>query len=121
MGHVVIGTILVALFLIQPFLGTLHHHLNKANKPKALLRYGHIWLGRILIILGMIEGGLGLWLAANSPGGEKVYGALAGIIGVSYIALLVFWYFKKDSDTGTNGNSDMGEAEKRVDSGSRLS
>lgn len=102
----------MALFLIQPLIGTWHHQLYKANRPSKLLRYGHIWFGRFLIALGMIQGGIGLWLAANSPGGEKVYGALAGIIGVTYIALVVFWHVSKGMATKDVGD----EMEKRSDS-----
>jgi len=114
-GHVILGTIIVILFLIQPLLGTWHHQRSKVNKTKPLLRYGHIWFGRFLIILGMIEGGLGLWLAANTPGGEKVYGALAGIIGVTYFALVIFCLIK-DRKKGTHGMADASDAEKRNES-----
>lgn len=61
----------------------------------------------------MIEGGLGLWLAANTTGGEKVYGALAGVIGVAYIALVAFWYLNKERNKGV---VDASEVEKRDES-----
>jgi hypothetical protein len=73
------------------------------------LRQGHIWFGRILIILGLVLGGTGLQLAANSPGGEKVYGALAGIIGVFYIGLVLLWYFVRGRKT-TEDRSDTGDS-----------
>lgn len=50
----------------------------------------HIWLGRLLITLGMINGGLGLLLSANASTGEYIaYGVIAAVIWVAYVALVV--------------------------------
>lgn len=42
-----------------------------------------------MIILAIVNGGLGLSLAANTHGGEIAYGVVAGVIGVVYIAAVV--------------------------------
>lgn len=98
-----------------------HHQLYKANKANNTLRLAHIWFGRLLIILGMVNGGTGLYLVANSPGGEKAYGSLAGIIGVIYILLVLLWYFKGDNgakdvtDTDASGVERRGENRQEIE------
>lgn len=57
--------------------------------------YAHLWLGRILIVLGMINGGLGLRLASNTPfetnGQAKAiaYGVGAGVMFLLYVAFVI--------------------------------
>jgi hypothetical protein len=41
------------------------------------------------MILAVINGGLGLQLAANSRTGEIVYGVLAGVMAVLYVVVVV--------------------------------
>jgi hypothetical protein len=100
-GHTFIGTITVALFLLQPIIGV-YHHRQYAEKMKldaedsveepTLFRSIHRWFGRFLIVFAMINGGLGLKFAGNTEGGLEAYGAIAGIVGVTYIITLVIWY-----------------------------
>lgn len=52
----------------------------------------HRWLGRFVMTLAIVNGGLGLRLAANTKTGMEVYGAVAGVVGVVYIITLVVWY-----------------------------
>jgi hypothetical protein len=59
-----------------------------------------MWYGRILIILGVINGGLGLKLAGNSKKGEIAYGVVAGVMLVIYIATAVLTS-TKNVGTGT--------------------
>lgn len=47
------------------------------------------------MLLAIVNGGLGLQLAANTTGGEIAYGVIAGIVGVVYIAGAVFGGKKK--------------------------
>ena len=42
------------------------------------------------MLCGIINGGLGLQLAANTKKGEIAYGVVAGIIGLIYILVTVF-------------------------------
>lgn len=110
LGHVILGTIIVGLFLLQPLIGLWHHRLQKAGKGNRFLHQGHIWFGRVLIILGLVNGGTGLDLAANSPGGEKVYGSLAGVVGILYIGLLLSWHLTRARSNTKMGSPDAGES-----------
>ena len=72
-AHTRIGTIVVALLGLQPFLGYAHHALYKKVERRTIISFVHIWSGRILIVLGIVAGGLGLslasapWLSQQSP------------------------------------------------------
>lgn len=76
--------------LIQPFLGVIHHWIYIRKKTRTALAPVHVWLGRILIILGMVNGGLGLRLADNTHGGKIAYGVVAGVCGAMYLAWVVY-------------------------------
>jgi hypothetical protein len=88
--HTIFGVVIVALFLIQPLFGIIHHIQYKRNFARAGVSHLHIWYGRILMILAVVNGGLGLKLANNSKNGEIAYGVVAGIIGLIYILVTVF-------------------------------
>ena len=69
----------------------------------------HIWYGRLLILLGIINGGLGLQLAANTTAGEIIYGSVAGIMLLIYLVAALWWYVhvRRARETGV---LEMGEA-----------
>jgi hypothetical protein len=58
----------------------------------------HRWFGRFLLAFAIINGGLGLEFAANTPGGEKTYGVVAGIVGLTYLITLIVWYVGKGKE-----------------------
>ncbi|KAF7166258.1 hypothetical protein CNMCM5623_000015 [Aspergillus felis] len=89
-AHTIFGTVIVVLMLLQPFLGAIHHWVYIRKKTPTALAPVHVWLGRILIILGMVNGGLGLRLADNTPGGKIAYGVVAGVCGAMYLAWVVY-------------------------------
>lgn len=78
-SHTRYGIVILALATLQPVLGALHHRAykrmstnvdlgGKMNRPRTTIPgVVHLWLGRLLIISGVINGALGLKLAAESP------------------------------------------------------
>lgn len=88
--HTIFGIVIVALFLIQPILGIIHHLQYRRNLARAPVSYLHIWYGRLIILLGVINGGLGLQLADNTKNGEIAYGVVAGVVGLTYILMCIF-------------------------------
>lgn len=53
--------------------------------------YAHLWLGRILITLGIINGGLGLKLAGNVHRGTYIaYGVVAGLFWLAWMLAACF-------------------------------
>ncbi|KAF4337980.1 hypothetical protein FBEOM_8142 [Fusarium beomiforme] len=64
--HVIIGTLVCGLMAIQPILGWLHHRNFVKHQRRTGVSHAHIWYGRCLMILGIVNGGLGLQLVAAS-------------------------------------------------------
>ncbi|PBP23598.1 integral membrane protein [Diplocarpon rosae] len=87
--HAIFGLVICVLFLIQPIFGIIHHIQYKRNLARASVSHVHIWYGRILMLLAVVNGGLGLQLAANSHNGEIAYGVVAGVVGVAYVVMVV--------------------------------
>lgn len=97
--HPTIGIVVFVLLFFQPILGFIHHLKFKKYSRRTIWSYGHLWLGRIIITLGMINGGLGLLLASDAPtftgfaasrGQMIVYGVIAGIMWLLWVAAAVY-------------------------------
>ncbi|ESZ92533.1 hypothetical protein SBOR_7059 [Sclerotinia borealis F-4128] len=106
--HTSFGLALFILFLIQPIIGLLHHLAYQKQHARGFLGYIHIWYGRALLILGIINGGLGLQLARNTRGGEIIYGLLAGLVALTYLTVVLSKGLGKFV-----GNKDVGEYEDK--------
>ncbi|KAH0536386.1 hypothetical protein FGG08_006736 [Glutinoglossum americanum] len=91
--HFILGTTVVAMLLLQPIFGFIHHSLFQKLGRKTFASYLHIWWGRVIFILALTNGALGLKLANSMFGDQKQaiipYSVVAGIVGVLYIAVLV--------------------------------
>lgn len=107
--HPIIGIVLFALLFFQPILGFLHHAMFKKHSRRVVWSYGHIWLGRFIITLGIINGGLGLNLAkttrrfAPSQGAVIAYGVIGGFMWLIYMISAVYGEVKR------KGNSAKGD------------
>jgi hypothetical protein len=106
-GHTIIGTIVVCLLFLQPFGGIVHHSLFSKNPTSTFFGIGHRWLGRIILILGAINGGLGLQLAAEETPPIIAYSVLTVIFFLLWVAAVVWNNMKRepvaDVDTGGLG------------------
>jgi hypothetical protein len=58
--HSIIGLIVVGALLLQPVSGITHHLLYKKTGGANVATYPHIWWGRAIVTLGIINGGFGL-------------------------------------------------------------
>ncbi|KAA8652860.1 hypothetical protein EYZ11_007599 [Aspergillus tanneri] len=119
-AHPIIGIVAVAvLSLCQPALGWLQHRHFVRTRSKSWYAYGHRWLGRSAILLGVINGGLGLLGAgASYPGplrnGMIVYTAVAAVVFVAYMAVRIVITIRtagdrKVVDGGPYENMDSGD------------
>jgi hypothetical protein len=77
----------------MPFIGAISHWRSRKTGKKPVLGYLHVWVGRIVITISLVNGGLGLRLAEGSSGGEISYAVLAAVVATVYGAMLVWWYF----------------------------
>lgn len=91
--HPIIGIVVFVGLFIQPFLGFLHHSMFKKYQARTGVSHAHVWFGRILIALGIVNGGLGFNLADSMSQGSKsgkiAYSVLAAIFGVAWIAAII--------------------------------
>ncbi|EKG17309.1 DOMON domain protein [Macrophomina phaseolina MS6] len=87
--HGVIGLVVFSLLFFMPIFGWLHHQLFKRYGHRTFWSYIHIWLGRLLITLGIINGGLGLKLAGSPQDWIIAYSVVAGVVWFVYIAAAV--------------------------------
>ena len=119
--HPIIGILLFVLIFFQPFLGWLHHRFFKTHHRRTFWSHAHIWLGRFIITLGIINGGLGLQLAGNSVTGEIAYGVIAGVIWLVYVVSIIIGERKrsKSSPTSYDKSVQMGQLSSGEESPSR--
>lgn len=104
-SHPIIGFVLVALTTLQPLTGWLHHRIFLRTRSRSVASYTHLWVGRVAIVLGMINGGLGLKLAGTSTGYVIAYSVVAGVMGTAYIASAVLGEAKRGKRAGSVGSS----------------
>lgn len=110
-SHPRLGMAILGLATFQPILGAIHHRLFKkrVEKMKAgksgpapgrtIPGHLHLWLGRFLIVLGIVNGGLGIQLAGRTPFQSDqstrtagiVYGVVAGIMFLAYLIIVVLF------------------------------
>ena len=88
-AHPIIGIVVISMLLLQPITGLIHHAIYKKKQSRTAFAIMHLWYGRALLILGLINGGLGLQLSGNKMG-EIGYGVCAGVVGVFWIAVVVW-------------------------------
>lgn len=70
----------------------------KKTGGRTFWSYAHVWLGRILITLAIINGGLGLQLADNSKSGEIAYGVIAAVVWLVYVASIIIGERKRSKN-----------------------
>ncbi|EAS33327.1 cellobiose dehydrogenase [Coccidioides immitis RS] len=124
--HPVIGLIMIgSLILFQPALGLLQHmHFRKTGERSS---FGdlHRWGGRLLIVLGIVNGGLGFKFSGiGNPtvprAGVIAYGVIAGVMGLVYVAIVLVKSLKQGGNAqmkpiGSNGNTPpKGSAEQSI-------
>jgi hypothetical protein len=104
--HSIIGLVVVGSLLVQPVTGLVHHLLFRHRGRPNAATYPHIWWGRAIITLGIINGGLGLQLTENTTTGEIVYGVVAGAMWLLWMAVILLAFIKSrgklEGETGEN-------------------
>ncbi|KAI1294538.1 iron reductase domain protein [Xylaria venustula] len=99
-NHTLLGTVVVALFGVQPIGGYIHHLYYVKYQKRGLVSHGHIWYGRILLVLGIVNGGLGLQLASAGQSLVIAYSVVAAVIFAAYIGGAIFGEVKRHRSRG---------------------
>lgn len=86
--HPIIGFVVLGGMVVQPVLGWVHHVMFLSTRRPTWVGTVHVWLGRLTMMLGIINGGLGLSDADNAWPSEIAYIVLAGVSFTVYLLLL---------------------------------
>lgn len=113
--HAVIGLLLLVILFFMPIIGVIHHKMYTRTHRRTLLSYGHIFIGRAAILLGIVNGGLGLQLAGASRSSTIAYGVIAGVMGLIYIVAVVFGESKRSRRSSQTNptNVDVQQRERK--------
>ena len=85
-------TVVLLVVLVQPTLGFLHHRTFKRTTSPTLLGKTHRFFGPAVIILGIIDGALGLHFADNNG---KLPAYFGFVIFIAIICTLAQWVFRR--------------------------
>ncbi|KAF7861448.1 hypothetical protein EAF04_008013 [Stromatinia cepivora] len=92
-GHQIFGLIIVIAMIGQWILGFLHHRMYKKTSTTTKFAPIHVWLGRIVIPAGIINGFIGFPLALNYIFDWALLACTLLIIII--FAPLLFWGYKR--------------------------
>jgi hypothetical protein len=70
--------------VIQPGLGYAHHRYYLKHQQRGRISHAHIWYGRALMVLGVVNGGLGLQLAMANNSLIIAYSVVAAVMFLLY-------------------------------------
>lgn len=88
---------MVCVLAIQPALGFIHHSQFAKTGSRGIFSHAHIWWGRIWLVLGVINGGLGLQLAGSSNSLVIAYSVIAVIMYLVYAVVKSLVSFRSRS------------------------
>jgi hypothetical protein len=80
--------VVAALFVLQPILGWIHHAIFLRVQHSTWWGFAHVWNGRLAIMLGIVNGGLGLQAADSTARWMWAYGVLAVVSFSCYIGIM---------------------------------
>ena len=102
-GHPIIGIIVVGTLVFQPISGLIHHYMYKKYQRRTAWAITHVWWGRLIVTVGIINGGLGLMLSGNTVKGEIAYGVIAGVVWLIWMAVAVWSQLRSKGIPGETG------------------
>ena len=74
--------------------GFLQHIAFRKHQRRTIIGHIHMWVGRALITLAFINGGLGLQLAGEHGGKLAAYGVVAAVVWLFWVAITLLWTIK---------------------------
>jgi len=104
--HMVLGYILVGwLAVFQPTLGLLQHLHFRKTGTRSIYGHGHRWVGRAMLFLGIVNGGLGFKIAGGVGDPDvptyavAIYSVFAVLVFLIYLAVLFFSTSSRRADS----------------------
>ncbi|RYP82240.1 hypothetical protein DL769_001734 [Monosporascus sp. CRB-8-3] len=115
--HPIVGIVILALLFFQPIFGLVHHVKFKRLGRRTAWSYLHLWNGRAMVTLGIVNGGLGLGLARAPPGSIAAYSVVAAIVWLLWVLAAVHGELRlrwgREAE-GAGGDSGRGGGKKRM-------
>ncbi|KAI1348924.1 hypothetical protein F5Y01DRAFT_290746 [Xylaria sp. FL0043] len=93
--HQIIGIIVFIFVIAQLVLGILHHRIYKKTQQPTKLAPIHVWLGRLVILLGIVNGFTGFPLALSPTYDFALLGVVSFVLPVFLLTLAAGKIFKK--------------------------
>ena len=94
--HARIGIALLVALVIQPIFGFVHHRMFMKYGARTFWSHAHLWLGRLIIPVGMVNGYLGIDLAGSAGTSERViYVAVAAVMLTIYVIAVIYGEFQR--------------------------
>lgn len=93
----------------------MHHRSFKALKRRTLSSHLHIWDGRVAIILGIVNGGLGLKLARAADTVKLAYTIVAAVFGGTWAVLAVLSELRRQRGRGVLGGRKTGGGDEPLE------
>ncbi|RYP13045.1 hypothetical protein DL767_010918 [Monosporascus sp. MG133] len=115
--HPIVGIVILALLLFQPILGLVHHAKFKRLGRRTAWSHLHLWNGRAMVTLGIVNGGLGLGLACAPPGSIAAYSAVAAIVWLLWVLAAAYGELRWRWGRGAEGE----DGEEKTEGAGRAS
>ncbi|RYP21642.1 hypothetical protein DL765_002103 [Monosporascus sp. GIB2] len=115
--HPIIGIVILSLLFFQPILGLVHHAKFKRLGRRTAWSHLHLWNGRAMVTLGIVNGGLGLGLARASPGSIAAYSVVAAIVWLLWVLAAAYGELRRRR--GRRADGEDGEEKVKGRGGGR--
>lgn len=83
--HQVIGIVVVVALFAQAYFGYAHHRSFKRVQRRTILSRLHLWTGRLVVPLGMLNAVLGFTLASQTPHAIGIAVVSIAVLVVTYL------------------------------------
>jgi hypothetical protein len=118
--HASIGLALVAIVTLQPLSGYIHHLLYKNRGPgRRVPSWIHVLFGRTMLLIGAVDGGLGIQLAWDGPAksvvGAMAWGWLSGLTFTLYVGTLLYTHAANQRRTKKQQRKAVADMENQVE------
>ncbi|KAK1832805.1 hypothetical protein QBC39DRAFT_63648 [Podospora conica] len=95
-GHTILGVVVIGALALQPIFGMMHHRYYMRERSRGVISHVHIWFGRVLLALGVINGGIGISMTGNRNGLAIPYAVLAAVSFTAWVIVKVVRHFRAD-------------------------
>jgi hypothetical protein len=82
--------VLLGLLVVQPVVGLVHHRVYRKVQRRQVWSHVHLTIGRVGVTVGIVNGGLGLYISGASAYYTRVYVIVAAIMWALWMAVAIW-------------------------------